>query len=31
MRNRLYRMGLRSGAVAGSTLAAANERRDWRV
>jgi len=31
MRNRLYHMGLRCGTVARSTLADANERRDWRV
>jgi hypothetical protein len=31
MRHRLYHMGLRCGAVARSTLADANERRDWRV
>ena len=31
MPHRLYHMGLRCGAVARSTLADANERRDWRV
>jgi hypothetical protein len=31
MPQRLYHMGLRCGAVARSTLADANERRDWRV